>query len=79
MLQCVVELGKFEIRVIRLGSIGVDAIKLTGYGEFVTGPPSYRLVIGEFAYSSWISTNTENILFCGHLRNIVRLVFNGRF
>jgi len=32
-------------------------------GEFVTGPPSYRLVIGEFAYSSWISTNTENILF----------------
>ena len=32
-------------------------------GESVTGPPSYRLVIGGFAYSSWISTNTENILF----------------
>jgi len=23
-------------------------------GEFVTGPPSSRLVIGELAYSSWI-------------------------
>ena len=23
-------------------------------GRFVTGPPSYRLVIGEFWYSLWI-------------------------
>jgi len=44
-------------------------------GEFVTGPPSYRLVMGEFAYSSWISTNAENkentVLFDRHLRSIV--------
>jgi len=36
----------------------------------MTGPPSYRLVIGQFAYSSWISVNAENkentVLFGQH-------------
>jgi len=28
--------------------------------KFMTGPPSYRLVIGQFAYSSCISMDAEN-------------------
>ena len=28
--------------------------------KFMTGPPSYRLVIGEFAYSWWISVNADS-------------------
>jgi len=38
--------------------------------KFMTGPPSYRLVIKQFAYSSWISVNAENkentVLFGQH-------------
>jgi len=48
-------------------------------GKFVIGPPSYRLVIGEFAYNSWISMNArkkENtVLFDRLLKNRVGSFF----
>ena len=40
-------------------------------GKFVTRPLSYRLVTGQFAYSSWIFINAENkenaVLFDSHV------------